>query len=200
MSNNRETQEGKLILDKTRNAKKGIITGVVNKVITLLIPFIVRTIFIKVIGIEYAGLNGLFTSLLQVLNLAELGFASAVVYSMYKPIADRDDETICALLNFYRRVYKVVGYVVLGAGLLVLPFIKYFINGNPPEDINLYVVYLVLLFNTSISYLLYGYKTSLLNAYQRTDVINNISSIFFFLMVCEIIKQRPTYFCYSISI
>lgn len=167
----------KLILDKTKNAKKGIISGVVNKVITLLIPFIVRTIFIRVIGIEYAGLNSLFTSILQVLNLAELGFASAVVYSMYKPIAERDDSTICALLNFYRRVYKIVGLVVLGAGILSLPFIKYFINGNPPEDINLYVVYLVFLFNTSISYLLYGYKTSLLNAYQRTDVINNIGSI-----------------------
>ena len=167
----------KLILDKTKNAKKGIISGVVNKVITLLIPFVVRTIFIRVIGIEYAGLNSLFTSILQVLNLAELGFASAVVYSMYKPIAERDDSTICALLNFYRRVYKIVGLVVLGAGILVLPFIKNFINGNPPEDINLYVVYLVFLFNTSISYLLYGYKTSLLNAYQRTDVINNISSI-----------------------
>ena len=166
-----------LILEKTKNAKKGIITGLVNKVITLLIPFFVRTLFIKVIGIEYAGLNSLFTSILQVLNLAELGFSSAVVYSMYKPIADRDDETICALLNFYRRVYKIVGVVVLGAGILVLPFIKNFINGNPPEDINIYVVYLVFLFNTSISYLLYGYKTSLLNAYQRTDVINNISSI-----------------------
>ena len=137
----------KLILDKTKNAKKGIISGVVNKVITLLIPFIVRTIFIRVIGIEYAGLNSLFTSILQVLNLAELGFASAVVYSMYKPIAERDDSTICALLNFYRRVYKIVGLVVLGAGILSLPFIKYFINGNPPEDINLYVVYLVFLFN-----------------------------------------------------
>ncbi len=167
----------KLILDKTKNAKKGIVSGVVNKVITLLIPFIVRTIFIRVIGIEYAGLNSLFTSILQVLNLAELGFSSAVVYSMYKPIADRDDETICALLNFYRRIYKIVGIVVLVIGILVLPFIEHFINGNPPEDINLYVVYLVFLFNTSISYLLYGYKTSLLNAYQRTDVINNISSI-----------------------
>lgn len=167
----------KLILDKTNNAKKGIVTGLINKVITLLIPFIVRTIFIRVIGIEYAGLNSLFTSILQVLNLAELGFASAVVYSMYKPIAERDDETICALLNFYRRVYKIVGMIVLIAGVLVLPFIKYFINGDPPEGINLYVVYFIFLFNTSISYLLYGYKTSLLNAYQRTDVINNIGSI-----------------------
>ena len=167
----------KLILDKTKNAKKGIVSGIVNKVITLLIPFFVRTLFIRVIGIEYAGLNSLFTSILQVLNLAELGFASAVVYSMYKPIAERDDCTICALLNFYRRVYKIVGLVVLGAGILSLPFIKFFINGNPPEDINLYVVYLVFLFNTSISYLLYGYKTSLLNAYQRTYVIDNISSI-----------------------
>ena len=175
--NNKSSSQEKLILEKTKNAKKGIVSGILNKVITLLIPFIVRTIFIKVIGIEYAGLNSLFTSILQVLNLAELGFASAVVYSMYKPIAERDDETICALLNFYRRVYKIVGLVVLGAGILVLPFINHFINGNPPASINLYVVYLVFLFNTSISYLLYGYKTSLLNAYQRTDVINNISSI-----------------------
>lgn len=177
MSDKKDSVQGKLILEKTRNAKKGIVSGILNKVITLLIPFIVRTIFIRVIGIEYAGLNSLFTSILQVLNLAELGFASAVVYSMYKPIAERDDDTICALLNFYRRVYKVVGLVVLGAGFIVLPFINHFINGNPPADINLYVVYLVFLFNTSISYLLYGYKTSLLNAYQRTDVINNISSI-----------------------
>ena len=107
----------KFVLDKTRNAKKGIVSGIINKSITLLIPFVVRTLFIRIIGIEYAGLNSLFASILQVLNLAELGFASAVVYSMYKPIADRDNETICALLNFYRRVYKLVGATILGAGI-----------------------------------------------------------------------------------
>lgn len=171
------TNQQQLILEKTKNAKKGIITGIINKVITLLIPFFVRTLFIKIIGIEYAGLNSLFASVLQVLNLAELGFASAVVYSMYKPIADRDDQTICALLNFYRKVYKAVGLVVLVVGLMVMPFLNNLINGTPPKDINLYVVYLIFLINTSISYLLYGYKTSLFNAYQRNDIINNISSI-----------------------
>lgn len=191
----------KFVLDKTRNAKKGIVSGIINKVITLLIPFIVRTLFIKVIGIEYAGLNSLFTSLLQVLNLAELGFASAVVYSMYKPIADRDNETICALLNFYRHVYKIVGAIVLGVGILVLPFIKHFINGTPPSDINIYIVYLVFLLNTSISYLLYGYKTSLLNAYQRTDVINYISSITTLglnLAYITVLLLVPNYYLYII--
>lgn len=167
----------KLILDKTNNAKLGITTGLVNKVITLLLPFVVRTIFIRTIGIEYAGLNSLFISFLQVLNLAELGFSSAVVYSMYKPIAEKDDDTICALLAFYKKVYKIVGIVVFTMGLMAMPFLPYLIKGNPPEDINLYVVYLIFLVNTCVSYLLYGYKTSLLNAFQRTDILNNISSI-----------------------
>ena len=80
--------EGKSVkLDKTKNTIRGIIAGLLNKVITLLIPFVVRTLLIQKIGIEYAGINSLFTSILNVLNLAELGFASAVVYSMYKPIA-----------------------------------------------------------------------------------------------------------------
>lgn len=191
----------KFVLDKTRNAKRGIVSGIINKIITLLIPFIVRTLFIRIIGIEYAGLNSLFTSLLQVLNLAELGFASAVVYSMYKPIAERDNETICALLNFYRRVYKVVGTTILGVGAIVLPFVKHFINGAPPSDINIYVVYLVFLLNTCISYLLYGYKTSLLNAYQRTDVINYISSITTLglnLAYVTILFIFPNYYLYII--
>ena len=191
----------KFVLDKTRNAKKGIVSGIINKSITLLIPFVVRTLFIRIIGIEYAGLNSLFASILQVLNLAELGFASAVVYSMYKPIADRDNETICALLNFYRRVYKLVGATILGAGIFVLPFIKYFINGTPPSDINIYIVYLVFLFNTSISYLLFGYKISLLNAYQRTDVINYISSITTLglnLAYVAVLLLVPNYYLYII--
>ena len=203
MSNMNQTINNKRILDKTRNAKLGIVSGIVNKIITLLLPFVVRTIFISVIGIEYAGLNSLFTSLLQVLNLAELGFSSAVVYSMYKPIAERDDETICALLLFYKRIYIIVGIVVLFAGVIAMPFLPYLINGNSPENINLYAIYIIFLINTSISYLLYGYKTSLLNAHQRTDVLNNINSITQLLLnviSIVILLFYPNYYLYVIVI
>lgn len=167
----------KLKLNKTKNATKGIVAGLLNRVITLLLPFIVRTILINKIGIEYAGLNSLFTSILQVLNIAELGFSSAIVYSMYKPIAERDDTTICALLGFYRQIYRIIGIIILIVGLITLPFLPNFINGTPPSDINIHIIYLLFLLNTCVSYLLYGYKTALLNAYQRIDVISHISSI-----------------------
>lgn len=172
-----DLKEGQRNLSRTKNAKKGIIAGFFNKIVTLLIPFIVRTVLIKEIGIEYAGLNSLFISILQVLNLAELGFSNAMVFSMYEPIAKRNDESICALLNFYRKVYKIIGIGILGVGIILIPFLPNLINGTPPDGINIIIIYLVFLLNTSISYLLYGYKTSLLNAYQRTDVISNIGSV-----------------------
>ncbi|MGN0716955.1 MAG: hypothetical protein ACI4LU_04395, partial [Treponema berlinense] len=148
----------------------------------------IRTVLIKKIGIEYAGLNSLFSSILQVLNLTELGFASAVVYSMYKPIAEDDKDTICALLNFYKRVYFIIGLVILALGTAVMPFLPHLIRGNIPQDINIYVLYSIYLVNTSLSYLLFGYKNSLLNAHQRRDVISNILTITQGLMnICQLI-------------
>ena len=155
----------------------GIVSGLGNKFVTLFMPFLVRTLFIKYIGIEYAGLTSLYSSILQVLNLAELGFSSAVVYSMYKPIAERDDATINSLLNFYKKIYVVIGLIIIVLGLLLLPFLDVFIKEDPPQDANIYAIFLVFLLNTSLSYLLYGYKVSLLNANQRTDVINNVGTI-----------------------
>lgn len=167
----------KIKLFRTKNTVRSIYAGMFNKIITIFLPFIIRTVLIKKIGIEYAGLNSLFSSILQVLNLTELGFASAVVYSMYKPIAENDKETICALLNFYRKVYLVIGLVILAVGAAVILFLPKLIKGNVPPDINIYILYCIYLLNTSLSYLLFGYKNSLLNAHQRRDVISNILTV-----------------------
>ena len=75
-------------LNRTQNAKRNIVFGIVNKLVTLFFPFVIRMIMIREIGAEYLGLGSLFSSILQVLNITELGFSSAVVYSMYKPIAE----------------------------------------------------------------------------------------------------------------
>ncbi|MFR4710115.1 MAG: hypothetical protein ACLUAL_00125 [Blautia wexlerae] len=77
--------------------------GILNKVITMFLPFVVRSVIIYALSAEYLGLNSLFSSILQVLNLTELGFSSAMVYSMYKPIAENDDETICATSKFLQK-------------------------------------------------------------------------------------------------
>lgn len=101
---------------RTKNAMRNIIFGFINRLVLILGPFVIRTILIKKLGAEYLGLSSLFTSILQVLNLTELGFSSAVVYSMYKPIVEKDVEKICALLNFYKKVYRIIGCVILVLG------------------------------------------------------------------------------------
>lgn len=190
-----------MILDRTKNTVRGISTGIVNKATTLFLPFVVRTVLIQKVGIEYAGLSGLFASILQVLNLAELGFSDAVVHSMYQPVAEDDEEMLCALLGFYRRIYFVIGLIIFTVGLLLIPFLTRLIHGSYPADVNLYVLYLIYLLNTSISYLFFGYKNSILNAFQRRDKINNISTVTnVFLNVMQLILLITTknYYLYVI--
>ena len=82
-----------------------------------------RTLLIRYLGMEYLGLNSLFTSILQILNLAELGVGSALGYSMYAPIAEGKKDEICALLSLYRRYYRLIGLGIFLAGIVLLPFL-----------------------------------------------------------------------------
>ena len=160
---------------RLKNSIRNTISGITSRVITIFFPFIIRTVIIKKIGMEYAGLNGLFSSVLMMLSISELGFGSALIYSMYKPIAEADDDKVCALLNFYKKVYRIIGCIILIFGLILLPFVRSFINGDVPSDINVYVLYLVFLLNTVIGYFAFAYKSSLLTASQRSDISNRIS-------------------------
>lgn len=164
-------------IERIKNTKRNILFGFINKIVLMLLPFFIRTIILYKFGSEYLGLNSLFSSILQVLNLSELGFSSAIVYSLYKPIAENDEEIICALMAYYRRMYRRIGIFIGVAGLMLLPFLPHLIKGNCPADINIYVLYLIFLLNTIISYLFFAYKSALLNAHQRVDVISNIATV-----------------------
>lgn len=164
---------------RTKNASRNIVYGWILKVIQILIPFAMRTVIIYNLGIEYLGLNSLFTSILQVLNLAELGVGSAMVYSMYKPIIENDNSRLCALLNLYKLYYRVIGIVISIIGLCLLPFIPELIAGSIPSNINIYILYLLNLASTVLSYWMFAYKSSILQAYQRSDVISKVSIITF---------------------
>ena len=163
-------------IERTKNAKAGILTGVLNRLVNLVLPFITRTVLLYVLGTEYLGLSGLFSSLLSFLALAELGVSNALVYSMYKPIAEGNEDEVCALLNLYRKLYRMIGTFILAAGLACVPFLPRLIKGHVPADINLYVLYGLYLTNTVCSYFLFAYQGSLLYAHQRTDVDNLINS------------------------
>lgn len=160
---------------RRKNIINNAIWGWLRQLTNILLPFISRTVMIYKMGVDYTGVSSLFTSILQVLSLSELGFGSAIVYSMYKPIVDNDKEKICALYNLYKKIYKVVGLVILIIGLCITPFIPNLIEGSYPSDINIEIVYIGFLINTAISYLLFSYTSSIFSAYQHESVNNKIS-------------------------
>lgn len=164
-----------MLINRRKNAIRGTVYGLILKVFQIVFPFAIRTVFIYTLGIQYLGLNSLFTAVLQVLNLAELGVSSALVFSMYKPIAEDDRDKICQLMNLYRTYYRIIGLVVLVAGLCMLPFIPRLIKGTVPADINIYVIYLMNLFASVLSYWLFAYRNSLFAAHQRNDVVSIIT-------------------------
>lgn len=160
-----------------KNAKRNIYFGAINRIVVLIIPFIERTVMQQILGSQYLGLGSLFQSVIQVLSLSELGFSTAMVYNMYKPAAEGNVQKMNSLLSFYRRVYRIIGCVILGVGLILIPFLPRLIKGSYPSEIGLTELYLIYLVNTAISYFLFAYRTSLIVVHQRDDVNSTINSI-----------------------
>lgn len=189
-------------LDRIKNSLRNIFWGIMNKFIMLLFPFFLRTILIRSLGADFLGLNSLFTSILTVLNLAELGFSSAVVFNMYKPIADDDTNTICALMLYYKKAYHVIGMCVIVIGGILIPFLPYLINGEYPQSINISLLYVLFLTNSSVSYFLFAYKNCILTAYQREDIISKINIIlktFMYILQILALLIFHNYYLYVIA-
>lgn len=164
-------------IERTKNATRNIAFGTILKIYQILLPFIMRTAMIYFMGVEYLGLNSLFTSVLQVLSLAELGVGSALVFSMYKPIVEDDTEMICALMNLYKKYYRIIGLVIAVIGVALTPIIPHLVKSDLPSGMNLYILYYLNLSATVVSYWLFGYMNSLFQAHQRIDVTNKVTLI-----------------------
>ncbi len=156
------------------NTNRNLMSNMLNRIVMLLLPFLVRTSVIYVFGAEYLGLNSLFAAILNMLSLAELGVGSAMVFSMYKPIAENNVAEVSALLNLYRKTYRIIGTVILTLGLSLLPFLDRLIKGTPPEGINIHILYVIFLVNTVLSYFLFAYKSSILSAAQKGYIMASV--------------------------
>lgn len=163
-------------MSRIGNARKGIAFGIINNILVVILPFISRTIIIYTLGNEYLGLGGLFTSIINVINISELGFGAAVSYILYKPIAENDEQKVCAILKFTRKCFFVIGMVVLAIGLAIMPFLRSLISGDIPNGINIYVLYIIYLVNVVSSYVMFSYKRILFSANQRYDIETKIAS------------------------
>lgn len=162
---------------RTKNTTRNILAGLIYRIVAILLPFINRTVLLWGMGAEYTGVSSLFSSILSVLSLAELGFNSAIVYSMYKPMAERDWDEVSYYLSLIRKVYNIVGTVIFCGGLCCIPFLRYLIHGEYPKELNIYILFFLYLINSAVSYYLFAYKETLLLADQRHDISDNIRSV-----------------------
>ena len=160
---------------RTNHVIKNSWYGLGNKIITLIAAFVVRTLFIKKLGTEYLGVEGLFSNILSLLSLAELGVGNVLTFSLYKPIAENNEEKINSLLNFYKKLYYLIAIFVAIVGVLTIPFLKYIVNSSfSISDVLKY--YLFYLANSVISYIAVRY-TTLIRAEQEQYIIDIISSL-----------------------
>ena len=161
-------------LSRTKNSKRNVLIGTFLALATALISFFVRTIFIKQLGNEYLGVNGLFTEIVSVMSLADLGIGVAVVYHLYPNIRDNNYKKITQLLNFIKKAFDIICFAYVFVGLLLMPFIKYFVNDITIDVSELQIIFFVFVLQAASSYL-FSYKTVLINADQKRFVISIVS-------------------------
>lgn len=157
------------------NSLKNSFYGVMSQLIIIFIGFISRKVFVDMLPATYLGLNGLFSNVISILSLTELGFGTAAIYALYKPLASHDEKKLTALMNLYARIYHVMFFVVMALGLVLIPFIPYLIK-DIPNIPNIYLIYYLFVINSAISYL-FAYKRSLLFADQKNYRISQVTTI-----------------------
>lgn len=165
-------------MTRTQNSFFNLITNLGASLLIVALSFITRSVFISTLGRTYLGLEGLFTNILSMLSLAELGFGSAIVFKLYKPIEEKDRRRIQTLMKLYRQVYRIVGVVIVVLGLILIPFLPHLVQdyGTLAErGLNAVVIFLIYLFNSASSYWFFAYKTEFMKATQKSYILNLVS-------------------------
>ena len=156
---------------RKENSIKNIVASVTSNIITIGIGIIAQAIFIKILGNELLGINSLFNNIISMLSIVELGMGTAIIYNLYKPIAENETEKVKSLMNFYKKSYRVIALIVCFIGGLIIPFLKYIIDINTINaNINIYIIYLLFLSDSVFSYFL-SYKRSILYANQKNYIV-----------------------------
>lgn len=158
-------------MSRTVNSVKNMISAYIGQIIVLILNFVVRSVMIRTLGEEYLGINGLFTNILSVLSLAELGVGTAILFKLYKPIEEKNKDRIQILLKLYKQIYIVIGWIIAGIGLVLIPFLRLIIkdyDNVAAMGINIGLIFLLYVFNSASSYWFFAYKQTIVKAHQKT--------------------------------
>lgn len=190
---------------RTKSSIRNIIFAFGAQAVSILTNFVIRTVMIKYLGNQAVSLNGLFTEVLAVLSLTELGIGSAIIYNLYKPLAENDREKVCELMTLFKTAYRVIAGATLVIGVLICPWLHLFVNSLEYSMEYTRMVYLLFVADLSVSYL-FSYKLALLNADQKSylqSLLNLLIKLFgagIKIAVLILTKEFITFLLVSIAI
>lgn len=192
-------------MNNNSRVKNSIINSIYasgSQIITLVLTFIVRTVFIRKLSVEYLGVNGLFSNIITMLSLADLGIGISIPYTLYKPLADNNKEKIKALMSLYSKIYNLIGIIVLVIGIAITPFLSYIIK-EMPNIPNIQLIYILFVLNSALSYF-FIYKKLLLDSDQKgyiaSKIIMNVTIIKSILEIIVLYTTRNYILYLSVSI
>lgn len=167
-------------MSRTINTVRNIRYAIIGQTFGLVISFLARMVFVRTLGAEYLGLNGLFSNILSMLSLADLGIGSAIIYSLYKPLAEKNEPKIQALMALFKRAYISIGIIIFVLGFSITPFLPYLVD-KMPDIPHINLIYMMFVADAAISYF-FSYKRSLIIADQKRYIATLYRYGFYFVL------------------
>lgn len=186
-------------MNRQEIAIKNSLMGLMSQIVILVLQFWTRSVFIQYLGVEMLGISSTFSSVLNTLSLTELGFQSAVVYSLYKPLAEKDTNIVNEIMNILKIIYRILGCFLILTGIICCPFLKYILSGVEITK-TIYLIFLIQVLNSACSYFL-AYKRALLHADRKgylNSGIDTAMTIIFSLIKVIVVIYTSNYFYYAI--
>ena len=189
---------------REKSAVLQFIANMYAVIIASFMPFVVRTTLVHYLGIEYVGVSSLFSSILQVLNIADFGLATALAFYLFKPAEENDVFTINIYMGYFRHLFRIVGMIILIAGLFVLPFLPILVKGKEyPAGLNIYVIYIAYILQTALYYLTNMYISTLLCAYLKSylsSLVSGTGLLIMYIVQIVIIVFLNNYYLFAFAL
>ena len=187
-------------MSRTANSLRNIGSTLGGQMLSNVLRFACRTVFLHTLGQEFLGISSLYSNVISILNISELGLSTAITYSLYKPVAEDDEDTVRAIMGFLRTAYRLIALVVLGVGLALLPVLPHLMTGVT-DQVNIYEYYLLYLTETVVSYLFFSYKSVLLIANQKkylVDMVMYACQVAMNLLQMAVLILWQSFFLYTV--
>ena len=162
-------------MNRTKNSIYNLLSGLGGQLLVVLVRFYTRTVFIETLGAQYLGINGLFSDILTMLSLTELGLDTALNFKLYKPLAENDDRRVRIIMKFYKTAYTIIGVVILALGIGIIPLLPYLIQDYDTLQnlgINAVLIFILYLLQSVSSYLFLAYRSAIIKAAQKSYILN----------------------------